>query len=89
VCLNSCKRVGVRVTTHSYWSAWGDEVQSTLGRVSSQQYLENRGNLYGHLHEFLHIDFYMNKMRRAEKESMRDRERRLGELWRILENFWS
>jgi hypothetical protein len=21
--LNSCKRVGVRVTSHSYWEAWG------------------------------------------------------------------
>jgi hypothetical protein len=50
--LNSCKRVGVKVTFHSYWRAWvkgarGDEVQSTLGRVRSQLSLENRGNLYG------------------------------------------
>jgi hypothetical protein len=44
--LNSCKRVGVRVTSHSYWKH-GVEAQSTLGRVSSQLSWENRGNLYG------------------------------------------
>jgi hypothetical protein len=44
--LNSCKRVGVRVTSHSYWKH-GVEVQSTLGRVRSQLSWENRGNLYG------------------------------------------
>jgi hypothetical protein len=67
--LNSCKRVGVRVTSHSYWKH-GDEVQSTLGRVSSQLSWENRGNSYGELHAvFTHSVFGMNNKQRAGKKS--------------------
>jgi hypothetical protein len=54
--LNSCKRVGVRVTSHSYWKH-GAKVQSTLGVVSSQLSWENKGNLYGDNMQFFTFSF--------------------------------
>jgi hypothetical protein len=46
--------------------------------------------LYGKLHgSFLHIEFYMNNKQRAEKKSIGDRERRLGNSWSMLEHFLS
>jgi hypothetical protein len=84
--LNTCEGVGVEVTSHSYWKH-GAEVQSTLGRVCSQLYWENRGNSYRGEHTLFHIDFGMNT--RKEKNSIRARPRRLGKFWSMLERFWS
>jgi hypothetical protein len=46
----------------------------------------------GSYRKFLHIEFYMNNKQRAEKKSIGDRARRLGEFWSMLEHFgvlWS
>jgi hypothetical protein len=62
--LNSCKKVGIEVTSHSYWTH-GAEVESTLGRVSSQLAWENVENLFGRIMRFSHSVFGMNNMQRA------------------------
>jgi hypothetical protein len=59
--------------------------------VSSQLSLENRGNLYGQLQQFLHIEFYMNNKQRAEKKRALEIEKEgwvnSGACWSVLEHF--
>jgi hypothetical protein len=63
----SCHRVGVRVTSHSYWKH-GVEVQSTLGRVRSQLSWENRGNLYGENRQFFTFSFEHEQQGESRKK---------------------
>jgi hypothetical protein len=63
--LNNCQRVGVEVTSHSYWKH-RDKVQSTLGRLSSQLSWENRGNLYGGNRQFFTLHEQQAESREKE-----------------------
>jgi hypothetical protein len=86
--LNACKRVGVRVTSLSYWKH-GVEEKATLGRESSQLAWENRGNLYGGIMQFFTFIFGMNNKQGAGKKSTGARPGRLGNFRSMLEHFLS
>jgi hypothetical protein len=67
----------------------GVEVQSTLGRVSSQFSWENRGISYGGIRQIFTLSLVMNNKERVGKKSTGTRARGLDEFLGMLECFWS